>query len=613
MACHHLLNRAALCLLLAAVACLWTCPAALAQETPPDLRLSVYLTSDSVQKLASDPAARANALAILKPLRISHVFLEFYRGGDIVDRPALESLRDFFIENGFEVTGGIATVPGGNVGLQQEAPLTWFNWQNPKTQEDIRRIISDAAPVFDNLIVDDFFCTSDLSAESQAAKGDRSWAEYRCDLMVSLAKSLVIDPAKQANPGIRVIIKFPQWYDRFHEFGYDVPRQAAQFDAVWVGTETRGAKTQRYGFVQPYEGFVNYRWVASIAGSKTLGAWFDHGDCDADDFMDQAYQSVLAGAPELTLFSYNAFEEGHPGHARLAKEYDALNALSKAARIAPVRGVPAYKPANSDPGQDMYVMDCIGMLGIPLVPVSAFPSESPVVFLPTQAASDTSIGAWLAGFIKSNKTVIMTAGFLARVQSDPIYSLAGIERFSTLDPILADAILEGNSHKAMLNKIDMYQNLTLAGAEVLLYAAQGEDKVPFLTVNHVQGAKVFVLNTRTYSQADFDAVGEVLLSPKWLGILDLPSGAAGILRSAFTDALELAVVSPSQVAVQPLSGKGYVVQNYNANPVSVDLLLPAPAVPAFADAWTAVPLQVTSMRVGLTVPARSRIWVSPQK
>jgi len=180
------------------------------QGPPPDLRLGVYFTSDSVHKMASDPEARTKALAIFKPLHISHVFIEIYRSGDIVDRTTLESVRDFFQSNGFKVTGGIATVPGGDVGVHEEGPLGWFNWQNPKTQEDIRRIVSNAAPVFDELIVDDFFCTGDVSAESAAAKGDRPWSDYRRDLMVGLAKTVIINPAKAANPNIRVIIKFPQ-------------------------------------------------------------------------------------------------------------------------------------------------------------------------------------------------------------------------------------------------------------------------------------------------------------------------------------------------------------------------------------------------------------------
>ena len=36
-----------------------------------------------------------------------------------------------------------------------------------------------AAPVFSELAVDDFFCTADVGEESKAARGCRSWSDYR--------------------------------------------------------------------------------------------------------------------------------------------------------------------------------------------------------------------------------------------------------------------------------------------------------------------------------------------------------------------------------------------------------------------------------------------------
>ena len=40
------------------------------------------------------------------------------------------------------------------------------------------------------------------------------------------------------NPSVR-FDDYPQWYDRFHERGYEVTRQTEDFDRIWVGTETR--------------------------------------------------------------------------------------------------------------------------------------------------------------------------------------------------------------------------------------------------------------------------------------------------------------------------------------------------------------------------------------
>jgi hypothetical protein len=104
--------------------------------------------------------------------------------------------------------------------------------------------MEDIAPIFDSFIVDDFLCTADTSLESKATKGERSWSQYRRDLLAELQSSLFIDPLRKVNPDIDMIIKYPQWYDRFHLFGYDVVRETELYDQVWVGTETRNMNTQ---------------------------------------------------------------------------------------------------------------------------------------------------------------------------------------------------------------------------------------------------------------------------------------------------------------------------------------------------------------------------------
>ena len=322
---------------------------------------------------------------------ITKVYIEVYRGGHTVSVCHLAWVRDWLRGKGLDIVGGIATVPGPDFGVRQEGPLDWFNWQDPKTQNDLRKVIVATAGLFDTFIVDDFLCTGDVSEQSQVARGDRTWSVYRRALLTEVAQRVLVAPAKQVNPTITMIVKYPQWYDRFHLFGYDTETLPRIFDQVWVGTETRGRTTRRFGFVQPYEGFVNYRWLAGIAAHNVGGAWFDHGDCGEHDFLDQAYTSVLAGARELVLFNLGDVVAGHPDHKELIAQFDQLADLAVFVRTRPVTGIPAYKPPNSDPGGDMYLMDFLGMLGIPIVPVYQFPEEAPVVLLPTQAASDPDL------------------------------------------------------------------------------------------------------------------------------------------------------------------------------------------------------------------------------
>ncbi|MCP5064918.1 MAG: hypothetical protein GY936_21060, partial [Ignavibacteriae bacterium] len=343
-----------------------------------DLQLGIYITAQAVNGLLDTDAGRREVISIFRANGITKAYVEVYRGGLIVDQGLLEKVRDTFLKNKIEVVGGIATVPGKNFGVKQEGQLGWFNWQNPKTQNDLKEVVKMSAKVFDEFIVDDFLCTADTSDESKIAKGDKSWSQYRRDLLTKLSTEIFIEPAKKVNPNITMIIKYPQWYDRFHLFGYELEREPQLFDKVYVGTETRGQYTQRYGFVQPYEGFVNYSWIKDIVGNKIGAAWFDHGDCDANDFIEQAYQSVLAGAKEITIFNYFDFINGHKSHHLLRVQFEQLADLAKSVAANPVVGVASYKPINSDAGGDLYLMDYIGTLGIPLVPVHQYPVDAKV-------------------------------------------------------------------------------------------------------------------------------------------------------------------------------------------------------------------------------------------
>ena len=329
-------------------------------------------------------------------------------------------------------------MPGGDIGVRQQGPLDWFNWQNAKTQRDIERIVRMAAGIFDTFIVDDFLCTGDVSEESDKARAGRSWGRYRRELLTQVARSVFVEPAREVNPDITMIVKYPQWYDRFHLFGYDTETLPRIFDRVWVGTETRGRNTRRFGFVQPYEGFVNYRWLAGIAGEKIGGAWFDHGDCAENDFLDQAYMSVLAGARELVFFNLGDLMQGHPDHAKLVNQFDRLADLADFVRTHPVVGVPAYKPPNSDPGGDMYLMDFLGMLGIPLVPVHEFPESAPVMFLPAQAAADPNLLPRVKAALDRDASVIVTASLLiASPQGGELARMLDVDPNITSHPVSA--------------------------------------------------------------------------------------------------------------------------------------------------------------------------------
>jgi len=574
-----------------------------AEAKKSDLRLSVYIIAQTVEQMFTTETGRREALSVLHCNGITKVYLEVYRSGLVISPELLKSSVTFLKDNGFEVVGGIATVPGKDFGIPQDGPLTWFNWQNPKTQNDLRKVMEDSAPFFDSFIIDDFLCTADTSIESKAAKGDRSWSGYRRSMLTDLAQSVFIKPAKTKNPSIKIIIKYPQWYDRFHLFGYDVATEPKLFDGVWVGTETRGQYTQRYGFVQPYEGFINYRWISTLAGDKIGGAWFDHGDCTDLDFIEQAYQSVLAGAKELVFFNFDSFVTGHPGHHLLRQDFEKLVNLAKAVATNPVQGVVGYKPPNSDAGGDLYLMDYIGTFGVSLVPDSKYPENSKVIFLPTQAAADPEILSKILKSLDQGAKAIMTTGFLANAKDgEKLAQLAGIKW--PLHPVQTSTgtiISEGNPVKLKF-PLNMDFQIIPDGASTLL---QASSQHPFLIQN--KNKNIYVLNTHTFSQKDFDAVGEVLLCPRQIGLLELPKTWMNTIRSAFHTENEPVLDAPSRVTLQQLSDHSLVIHNYNQENTVVVIQLSL--AEAFVDGFSGKPILIEGKEIKLVMTPRSRIWI----
>lgn len=382
-----------------------------------DLKISVYATAGGVEKLLATPEGRARAAEAMKKLGATRVVLEGRRGDEYVAPETLRALRGQMAELGFETTGGIATVPGQHWGKRQEGPLGWLNWEAKATQDGIEEFFRENAAVFDELVLDDFVCTQDTSAESEAARAGRDWGQYRRELLLKVMRERVIAPARAVKPGIRLVIKYPQWYDLFHAYGYAPAASSKLFDAVWVGTEVRNPKTQRMGFLAPTEGYDNYRWLSAVSAGKTETAWFDHIDCTGRNFADQAWQSVLAGAPELMLFNLFDVVEGHPGHALFIRDLPALRATARRVRGKSMEGVAYYKPPDSEAADNRYLMDYLGMLGLPIVPVAEYPMESKAVVLGVQAAHDPDLAAKVRAHLKRGARVAMTASLMERVEA----------------------------------------------------------------------------------------------------------------------------------------------------------------------------------------------------
>lgn len=389
---------------------------AIIPQTALSTRWSTIFTAQTVRDRLSTPQGREEALAFCRRLHLSKVYIEVFRDGYEADPTTLKAARDFFQRAGFQVSGAVATTRLGKPSTGWKIVACYTDRAN---RMHLGHIFRDAAGLFNEIIIDDFFFTDCQCSECAAAKGSLSWQQYRKNLMLGVSRHDVLGPARQVNPHVKIILKYPQWYDQYQARGYRVSAETALYDRIWVGTELRDPSSSHWGHKQQYEGFFLYRWLTDVGGAKTGGAWFDPYGTDATFYLDQAYVSVVAGAPEILLFNFGDLDSTHyqaQAEALMARQEN-LAALAKL--VGGWRGIPAYKPPSSDPGSEPYIFDEIGMLGIPLLPVAEFPKGAKMALFTDHALTDAQFVTKLVQFFAQSGTAFVSEDLAHRLNGDP--------------------------------------------------------------------------------------------------------------------------------------------------------------------------------------------------
>jgi len=381
----------------------------LANENKDLLRISTLFTAQNVRAYLSTDEGINDAIAWCKETGVTHVFIETYRGRYTAERKVLQHAKSRFASEGFDVSGCVTTTKVGKIST---------NWKeiscytDKGTQDELAKIFEYTASIFDEIMIDDFLFTDCECDQCQKARGNRTWADYRCELMTKVNQDRILKAARAVNPGVKIIIKYPQWYDNFHNRGYEVVQQTADFDKIWVGTETRDYDNQRWGRKVQYEAYYIMRWLGEIGGLKTGGGWFDPYGTSENTYVEQARQTILADAKEMLLFCYGSLlqETGPANVKQLRKEIPGLFKLAEIVRNKTIKGILAPKPPNSDADGEMYVFDFVGMLGLPLVPTAEIRSDAKAAFFAVHALKDPDCSGKLNKMLSAKKPVLITDG-----------------------------------------------------------------------------------------------------------------------------------------------------------------------------------------------------------
>ncbi len=360
------------------------------------------------------------------------VYLEPYRDGLMIPDEQLNMLKRVFRENGIEVSGALTTtcedLSPSDADKQRLGGT--YCYCNKAMRERLVKTVEYTARHFDEFIIDDWFFTNCTCDECRAAKGSRSWEDFRTELLEEVSRELIIKPAKAVNPDCKVIIKYPNWSEAYQESGYDPDRQRHIFDMIYTGTETRDTKHSDQ-HLPKYASFSLVRLLENYAPGRNGGGWFDPYGCSPIElYLEQAYLTAFARAKELCLFCWGSLYKNRV-IAPLGMQLELIDRfLDEAGDCV---GVPCYLPPCSQ-GED-HLEDFLGMLGIPLIPTPDFPESSKSVFLTVQALRDEHVVEKLERFVAAGGRAIATSGFIIGAQGRGIEQLTSLRyrgrRFAT--------------------------------------------------------------------------------------------------------------------------------------------------------------------------------------
>jgi hypothetical protein len=547
-----------------------------------NFRVAVYCRAYEVKEM-KDTAGYLRPIwdEITRQCKIDKVYLETHRDLLIVDQASLDAAKKFFKDRGVQIAGGITYT------ISEPNKFQTFCYANPDDRKKVREIAEYTAKNFDEMILDDFFFTSCKSDETIAAKGNKSWTDFRLDQMTEAGKTLVVNPAKAVNPKVKVIIKYPNWYEHFQGLGFDLNRGPKLFDGIYTGTETRDAVMSAQ-HLQPYLGYNIIRYFTNIKPDGNGGGWVDPGGMRYfDRYAEQLWITLFAKAKEQTLFDFRQlripiqagyrapWQEQHtsfdfddmmipvnhnggtaakPTTIARAAGYTFEKVDSFLGKLGNPVGIKSYRPYNAV-GED-FLQNYLGMIGIPMDQHPNFPAEDSMILLTEEARFDSKIVDKIKVQLKQGKTVIITSGLLRALQGKGIEDIAEI-RYTDRKALVKDFAV-GTRNLVHIDEpilIPQIQYLTNDSWEVVSGIA-GDNGWPLLHEADYSKGKLYIL-TVPDNFADF---------------YNLPAEALNIIRKTFGSQMKISIEGPGKVSLFVYDNNTCIVESFLDQPTTINIV-----------------------------------------
>ena len=540
-------------------------------------KVSVYTRAQEVNRMSDLRWLDSTWNIISSQLKVDKIYLETHRDLLIVPDATLEQAKKFFRDKGIEVGGGITYT------INEANSFETFCYSDPEHRKIVQQIAEHTAKHFDDYILDDFFFTSCKSDIEIKAKGNKSWTQYRTELLYEAGINLIIKPSKKVNPKVKIIIKYPNWYDHFQGLGFSLQTGPQIFDGVWSGTETRDPSGAQH--LQHYLSYNIVTYFDNLRPGHNYGGWVDSGGSNMgmDRYAEQIWLTFFGKAPEIALFAYNQLlgVRLNPDFHRTpwqgqgtSFDYDQMmkpvnyngqtvtpTTLARAAgytletinafisKLGKPIGIKSYKPYHSL-GDD-FLQDYLGMIGLPMDMHASFPTDQKVVLLTEAAKHDPNIVAKMKEQLVKGNDVVITSGLLraipekiAEISELRANKLALVNDFGASGTISKDILIP---------QIQYHTNDAWEMASAGRPLAKGVSGYPMVL-------------RAPYSKGNM----YVITIPEDFGNLyELPAGILNSFRTILSKDLDFRIDAPAKVSLFLYDNGTFIINSFLDEPVTI--------------------------------------------
>ncbi|MGA9406133.1 MAG: hypothetical protein WBW71_03265, partial [Bacteroidota bacterium] len=394
-------------------------------------------------------------------------------------------------------------------------------------------------------------------------------------------------PAKAVNPKVKIVIKFPNWYEHFQGLGFDLAKEPKLFDGIYTGTETRDP-VHSGQHLQQYESYLIYRYFENIKPGGNGGGWVDPGGMAyMDRYAEQLWMTLFAKAPEITLFDFRQLQrpiqptdraEWQGSHTSFdfdemlkpiklengtmvtpttiarAAGYTFEHVDSVIGKLGTPIGVKSYKPYNSI-GED-FLQNYLGMTGIPMDIVPEFPTQAKMILLTESAKYDPHIVDKIKTQLIAGKNVMITSGLLRAMQGKGIEDI--VELNYTDRKVLAKEFSVPGQNNCMANKEILFPQIQYltndSWADISCLASGGG--WPVLHQARYANGSLFVL----------------VIPDNFGDLYNLPAQVLNRIRSVLSQDIKIRIEGPAQVSLFVYDNGTFIVESFLPENVNIKII-----------------------------------------